>query len=391
MPMKKWILLLVVLCETSLYAQNTEYSIVVKDIETQLPIENATVIIMKTKQILLSNKEGKVTFMLTGGSNVQVSQTDYETLTARWTSLDGDQKFVIYLQGKNNKLDEVVLSKESPEKILQKIVSNSIKKLAVSSRLKVYVREFFILDNKYSYYNDGLVNFQFAINQKKAKTTLLVEQNRSYGLIETDVSADLKGYNLNNIMENYYNLSYFDPVLNSKSKTDYEFGIKGHSTNKEYYIMSITPLDISKEAVDSFEIIYDPIKKLIMEFSIIISPGKAAVIEDKTKVGSKNITRSVVKVNYRCDGLDYYLLNSNEEIAYDLVLKDNKTKNIQVRNNFITTNFNKQKFTYNESDVFKEKTLFNKQNKILTKYWDISGFTATDEEKVLIEGLEFKM
>lgn len=388
--MRRLILLFFLFVSVGIIAQNTEYSIVVKDIETQLPIENATVVIMKTKQILLSNSEGKVTFMLTGGSNVQVSQTDYETVSVRWTSLNGDQKFVVYLKSNDNKLDEVVLSRESPEKILQKIVSNSIKKLAVSSRLKVYVREFFMLDNKYSYYNDGLVNFQFAINQKKATTTLLVEQNRSYGLLETDVSADLKGYNLNNIMENYYNLNYFDPVLNSKAKKEYEYNIKGHSTNKDYYVMSITPLNTSKEAVDTFEIIYDPIKKLIMEFSIVITPGTAAAMEDITKIGAKNITKSVVKVNYRFDGTDYYLLSSNEEIGYNLILKD-QVKNIQVRNNFITTNFNKQNFTYNESDVFKEKSLFNKKNKILTNYWDISGFTATEEEKGLISALDFKM
>ncbi|MNY28972.1 hypothetical protein D3C86_1629850 [compost metagenome] len=84
-------------------------------------------------------------------------------------------------------------------------------------------------------------------------------------------------------------------------------------------------------------------------------------------------------------------MSANEEIAYDLILKDQAKKNIQVRNNFITTNFNRQNFTYKESDVFKEKTLFNKQNKILTKYWDISGFTATEEEKQIINSLEFKL
>ncbi|MEN2400097.1 hypothetical protein GKZ90_0009930 [Flavobacterium sp. MC2016-06] len=388
--MKRLILLFFIFFNVGVFAQNDTYSIVVKDIETQLPIENATVVILKTKQILLSNEEGKVTFVLAGGSNVQVSETNYENVTFRWASLK-ESGFEVYLKSKDNKLDEVVLSKESPQKVLQKIVSNSIKKLAVSSRLKVYVREFFMLDNKYSYYNDGLVNFQFAVNQKKASTTLLVEQNRSYGLIETDVSADLKGYNLNNIMENYYNLNYFNAVLDSKAKKEYEFGVKGHPINKDYFVMTITPLDTSKEAVDSFEIVYDAEKKLIIEFSIIITPGKAAVIEDKTKEGAKNVTRSVVKVNYRLDGLDYYLLSSNEEIAYDIVLKDNKTKNIQVRNNFITTNYNKQKFTYKESDVFKEKSLFNKKNKILTNYWDLSGFTATEEEKNLISALDFKL
>ena len=387
--MKKLILLFFVFFSVTIFAQDTEYSIVVKDIETQLPIENATVVIMKTKQILISNQEGKVTFIVNGASNVQVSETNYEDLTIRWAALK-ENEFVVYLKNKNNKLDEIVVSTEAPQKILQKIVFNSMKNLAMPYRLKVYVREFFMLDNKYSYYNDGLVNFQFAVNQRKVSTTLLVEQNRSYGLLEKDVSSDLKGYNLNDIMENYTNLKYFEPLLDPKAKKEYDFIIRGHATNKDYYVMTITPLNKSKKAVDNFEITYDPDKKLIFEFTINVLPGTIAESIDKTAVGSKNITRSVVKVNYRLDGLDYYVLSSNEEIAYDLILKD-QVKNIQVRNNFITTNFSKQKFTYNDSDVFKDKTLFNKQNKILTNYWNISGFTATEEEKGLINALEFKM
>lgn len=387
--MKKLILLFVLCFNFSVFAQKIEYSIVVKDIETQLPIENAAVFILKTKQTLISNKDGKVTFELTGGSNIQVSETNYEKVTLRWGSLKPDM-FVVYLKSNNNKLDEIVVSKEKPFKTLSKIVSNSRQKLADSYRLKVYVREFFMLDNKYSYYNDGLVNFQFVAKQKKVNTTLLVEQNRSYGLLETDVSTDLKGYNLNNIMENYSNFKYFDPLLDAKTKKEYDFITKGHPKNKKYYVMTATPLNKPKKALDSFEITYDPEKKLIIEFTISIAPGNIPEPEEKPSVGSKHITRSFVKVCYRADGLDYYLLCSNEEIAYDLILKD-KVKNIQVRNNFVTTNFNRNNFTYSESDVFKEKSLFNKKNKILTNYWDISGFTATDEEKAIVSSLEFKM
>lgn len=386
--MRKSILLFFVLFSVGVFSQNEEYSIFVRDIETLLPIENAAVVIMKTKQILLSNEEGKVTFMLTGGSNVQVSQTDYEDATVRWTSLNGDQKFVIYLKSKNNKLDEVVLSREDPEKILQKLVSNSTKKISISHRQKVYVREFFMLNNQYSYYNDGLVNFQFDKNNNA--TTLLVEQNRSYGLLETDISADLRGYDLNNIMKNYSDFKYFDPLLDSKTKKGYDFVIRGHAKNKDYYVMYVTPLDKAKEAVDNFEIVYDPVKKLIMGFTIDITPQNLDKIEEKTTVNSKNITKSSVKVDYRFDGQDYYLLSSNEEIAYNLMLKE-EVKKIQVRNSFVTTNFNRQNFTYSESDVFKEKSLFNKKNKILTNYWDISGFTATDEEKAIVNSLEFKL
>ncbi|GAA4124430.1 hypothetical protein GCM10022250_09110 [Flavobacterium chungbukense] len=370
----------------NVFSQETEYSILVKDIETLQPIENATVVVLKTKQVLLANEDGKVTFVLSGGSNVQVSEMNYEEVTLRWAVLK-ENEFVVYIKNKKENLDEVVVSQQNPQKILQKIVSNSKQKLNFPYRLKVYVREFFMLDNQYSYYNDGLVNFQF---NKNNTTTLLVEQNRSYGLLETDISADLKGYNLNNIMENYSNFKYFEPLLDTKAKKQYDFTTKGHPTNKGIYIMSVSPLDKAKEAIDNFEIIYDPEKKLILEFTVSVTPANLDKMEDQTKIGSRNITKSFVKVNYRWDGKEYYVLSSNEEIGYDIILKD-KTKNIQVRNSFVTTGFNRQNFTYKESDVFKEKSLFNKKNKILTNYWDTSGFTATDEEKAIIASLEYKL
>ncbi|MFC0778020.1 hypothetical protein [Flavobacterium sp. HJSW_4] len=384
--MKKLLLLFVVFFNLNVFAQSDEYSVYVKDIETLQPIENATVQVLKTKQVLMTNEEGKVTFVLSGGSNVEVSEMNYENLTLRWAALK-ENGFVVYLKNKKENLDEVVVSNENPQKMLQKVVANSKQKIGVAHRLKVYVREFFMLDNQYSYYNDGLVNFQF---NKNNTTTLLVEQNRSYGLIETDVSTDLKGYNLNDIMENYSNFKYLDPLLSPNAKKEYDFTTKGHAKNAAYYIMSAVPLDKAKEAIDNFEIIYDPEKKIIVEFTITVTPATLDKVEEKTKEGDKNMTKSFVKVNYRWDGTDYYLLSSNEEIAYDVVSKE-KTKNVQVRNSFVTTGFNKQNFTYNESDVFKEKSLFNKKNKILTNYWDISGFTATDEEKAIIASLEFKL
>lgn len=368
------------------FAQNKEYSIIVKDMETQLPIENVTVVIVKTKQILLSNRDGKVTFILNGGSNVQLSEASHKNLTLSWTSLT-ENKFVVYLDSKNNQLDEVILSKESPQKTLKKIVENSKKTIMMPYRLKVYVREFFMLDGKYSYYNDGLVHFQF--DKNRINTTLLVEQNRSYGLIEADVSADLKGYNLNNVMENYCSFKYFQPILDSGGKNKYYFTIKRHKANDNYYVMSVIPMDKDPNAIDNYEIIYDNEKKIIMEFTIVSTSKDLSKVEYKRTVGSENITRSFVKVAYRLDGLNYYVLNSNEEIGYHLILKD-KIKNIQVQNRFVTTNFNKQKFVHKDTDVFKEKTLFNKKNKILTNYWDVSGFTATDEEKNVINFLEYK-
>jgi hypothetical protein len=86
------------------------------------------------------------------------------------------------------------------------------------------------------------------------------------------------------------------------------------------------------------------------------------------------------------DGENYYLIGSKEEIGFERIDK-NKTTDIEVRNYFITTNFSNQNYTYKESEVFKDKTLYNKKNTILTDYWNTSGLTATKEEQFIIEQL----
>jgi hypothetical protein len=93
------------------------------------------------------------------------------------------------------------------------------------------------------------------------------------------------------------------------------------------------------------------------------------------------------KTIYRIDGDAYYLLSSKEEIGFNRIDKKKKTE-IEVKNYFVTTNFSTQNYSFKESEVFKDKTLFNKKNEILSDYWNVSGITATEEEKEIIEKIE---
>jgi hypothetical protein len=45
---------------------------------------------------------------------------------------------------------------------------------------------------------------------------------------------------------------------------------------------------------------------------------------------------------------------------------------------------------YKENEVFKDKTLYNKKNSILTNYWNNSGLTSTEEEEKIIEVIAAK-
>lgn len=370
------------MASTLVLAQKVERTLIIKDVDSQLPIEDVTVLVARTNQILMSNKEGEVSFMVNGNSNIQFSHPSYVGLTVRPATLKQNGN-VIYLKSSLNKLDNLVVTRQHPQKILKSLVANSIKKFNIPARLKVYSREFFKLNGVYSYYTDGLLNFQIVGDRKKLNSTILVEQNRSFGVVEEDVSLDLLGYNLNNIMENYYKFKYLAPILDPKAKDNYYFLVRSYSENDTYYVLTATPLDNSKGLLDEFKIIYDNEKKLIIEVSSKLSEISLARTTNDTKTGAKNIYMSNFKTTYRVEDTNYFLVSSKEEIGFEKVYKK-QIKNIEVSNYLVTTNFSNQNYTYREPQVFKNKTLLNKGNSILTNYWDFSGLTATEEEQRII-------
>lgn len=386
--MKKIVLILLLISSITALSQSGEKSIVLKDVDTNLPIEDATIYVTKTKQTLLSNADGIATFVLNGVSIIQITHATYNTIRVRSTTLK-DKENIIYLKNNVNGLDEIIVTKKRPEKILNELVLNSIKKLTIPARLKVYSREFLKLNGKYAYYNDGLLNFQLYGKEKKFKNNILVEQNRSFGLINEEIGEDALGYNLNNIMENYYNFKYLNPLLEASSKKQYDFLIKGYSANPDYNLMIVTPLETSKGLLDDYTILYDRKKKLIVEVSTEVSPTTFANVEDKKAVGSKNIYKSLFKTMFRIDAFGYYLVGSKEEIGFSKIDKK-KTTDIEVKNCFIITGISDNGFTYKDSEVFKDKTLYNKKNSILTNYWEVSGLTMTEQEQKIISDLEFR-
>jgi len=384
--MKQLYLLFLLTLSISVGAQSVERTLILKDADTNLPIEDVTVYILKTKQTLLSNAEGKVTFVLNGSSNIQVTHSSYIKVTVRSSALQKTDN-TIYLKSNVNDLDEIIVTKQHPQKILKNLVDNSSKKLTVPARLKIYSREFFKLDGNYAYYNDGLMNFQLFGKDKNFKSNILVEQNRSYGLVYDEIRNDVLGYNLNDIMQNYYNFKYLNPILDPGAKKKYDFLIKAYSINNDYNVMIVTPLDGSDDLRDDFKIIYDWKKKIIIEVSTMVSPTTIANLKEKKAIGSKNIYKSMFKTIYRLDNENYYLVSSKEEIGFERIDK-NKTTDIEVRNYFVTTNFSNQNYSYKESEVFKDKTLYNKKNTILSTYWDVSGLSTTEEEQVIISQLQ---
>jgi len=92
---------------------------------------------------------------------------------------------------------------------------------------------------------------------------------------------------------------------------------------------------------------------------------------------------------YKFDGTNYYLISSKEEIGFEKIDKK-ETNTIEVRNYLVVNNFSTQNFSFKESEIFKDKTLFNKKNVILSDYWNTSGLIATEEEQEIIKAFDDK-
>lgn len=383
----KHLFFLFLFCVNVSFAQETDITLVLKDANSEEPIAEAAVYVLKTKQLLISNDEGLVIFNSKGKSFIEITSDNYKTVFINTSKLP-DSVNTIYMESSANLLDEIILTDKHPQDILAKVIKNSINKLVTPVTLQTYVREFYKKNNDYFYYSDGLINFQVFQKSKKITTDILVEQNRSYGLLEKSFDFDLKGYNLNNLVENYYQFKYISEFLDDNSKKKYDFQVYAYPSNKKYYRVSIKPLESYIGIKDEYVIIFDFDKKLIVEVSSIKTYKTDAENPKLTFLNPSIIYKSNFKNTYRVQSNDYYLASSFEEIGY-MTKKNDEELNIEVKNYIVTKNFNKRLFDYNESQIFKEKTLINKFDLILTPYWEAeSGLVPTKEEKDIIAGLK---
>ncbi|MEN9489036.1 MAG: hypothetical protein RL494_1301 [Bacteroidota bacterium] len=386
--MNKIMCFILLFVSSYVFSQNLEFTVIVKDVETGLPINEVTITSIKSKQGFLTNKNGEALINLTEDSGLLFEHSLYKKYVVKYAELDKKINEV-YLESNAKRLEEIILTSDHPQKILTDLVENSLQKMTVPVNLKVYLREFYKKNNQIVFFNDGLINFQILGNSKNIKTDILVEQNRAVGLLDGDIDAELLGYDLNNIIENYYQFKYIDEILASSAKKKYDFQVKSYPSNEDYLVIKVTPIEDAKGVLSDFTIVYERNKMIIMEVSSFVPDSR---LEDlrQSFLGSSKIFKLEFKNTFRIEDDLYYLANSKEVIAFEKKYKKQKRR-IEVDNHMIITNFDKELFKYNDKNVFKEKSLINKKTQFFNNYWDFgSGFVSTKEEKEIIDNLSVK-
>jgi hypothetical protein len=350
-----------------------------------MPIDEVTITALRTRQGFLTNKEGKAIINLTRSSDLEFIHSSYKKLVVKFSNLDKKEN-VVYLEPNIQQLEEYIITKVHPQEILKQVIENSKASITIPINLKIYLHEFYKRDNQIVFFNDGLINFQILGNDKNIKTDILVEQNRAIGVLDGDIDADVLGYDLNNIIENYYQFKYLDEVLDSRAKKIYDFSVKTYPSNEDYLVIKIVPLPESKGILSYFMVVYDSNKKLIVEVSSYVSQDRLQMYKE-SMFASKKVYKLEFKNTFRQEGNYYYLANSKEVIGFEKYYKK-KSRRIEVKNHMVITDFNKKTFEYGEKNIFKGKSLINKKTSFFTNYWDVeSGFVSTAEEKAIIERL----
>ena len=151
-------LLFLVITSTALLAQTTIKGIV-KDKYSQEVITRATISSDDGQSVTISNDEGNFRLTLPEGSkSVTITYLGYSTISL--TTAQATQQEVFLMEPKPLELDEVVILNIPVHEFLKKLIANSTARLTSPMVLSTYYREFVNLNNKYSKFADGLIDYK---------------------------------------------------------------------------------------------------------------------------------------------------------------------------------------------------------------------------------------
>lgn len=388
--MKKIIFFYIILSSIFSFAQTNEFVLVFKDKSTGQLIENVMVKLARTDENFISNPEGRVKFKLTSPTKIEISHDEYKSLSLTSKKIQPKEN-IIELQLIAQEIEDVVVTSKKPNLILKNLIAKSMKQLTAPINLKIYTREFFKYNNEYTSYSDGLVNFCLKEKPEKFSADILVEQNRTYNLINNEtIEKKTLSYNMYDIIGNYYDFKYIKFLTENKAHKKFDFEIKTVRGNDELYRMVIQPKAEIEEFLPEITVLYNFVKSMILEIKYDVNPQRIEYSDvSNLKVVKGKIFKSSFNVLFTEDGEDYFLVSSKEEIGLVVQNKKDEEVKIEVTNYLITTKQSRKFVPYQKEDVFKEKSLINKKNAIFTDYWETnSGYLLTQDEKKIVDNLQ---
>lgn len=274
--MKKITALLLLLLSHFTFSQSKTITGIIKDITSLEAVESVSIGVSNSNFGTISNEDGKFRITLPENSTkIEFSHLLYNLET--YTIKPNDTDVEILLTPKSFHLDEVVINHRPGKELLTNAVAASKDKLEKSIVLNTYYREFINVDNKYTSFSDGLVDYY--VKRKSGASDLQVKQSRVIDLKDEKASEReqaIQTINFNDIRDavtNAYNFKALSRILKNE---DYNYGveIKTEDNGNSIEVISFQPKEgIEEEQLYEGTVTYDAKTKLIVDIDMHFSPA----------------------------------------------------------------------------------------------------------------------
>lgn len=392
---KKLLQVLLVLFVTGAFAQS-QIKGVIKDIVTNEAVSHVTISSSDEKTMTISNEEGAFSLSLPAGvQKFTISSLGYNSYEFNAQNLPADGVYLI--EPKELVLDEVVMMNTPINEHLKNLIASSQAKLNAPAVLNTYYREFVKINQNYTKFADGLVDYSVLRDKKKLKTQIQVKQSRAEKLeSEEDEALDavtaldvrkavLKDYGFNGV----YNI-----FLKDDGYKDYDFLIKTQkdAAGNEQEVITFTPKEGLKKELYQGKIVYDRAGKLIMNVNLSLIPATA----EYTKVHNFLILKAQLDdVTYNSgfkivDG-KYMLSFSSRDGSIHIWNKKRFNDVVNFKSDLVVTGFSANVPDLARNDKYKERSLYENGNSYTEKFWQKNNsIVMTAQEEQIVKSLENK-
>lgn len=263
--MKNSLLLFFVFCTTTLLAQKSVQGII-KDTETNQPIEYAIIVGNISGKSTVTNSEGRFRLNLSAeDSKIIVKHLSYFT---KELPVNATQSFNIQLQSTTESLEEIVILQTSIKSEIKKAIKTSQARFANNLKLNTFYRELLYINGEMYQYEDAEVDYYL---QSINKSNVVVKESRSVKF----ANEEAKKFDSISRVHYYWgdfkeNVAYeFDFKLVKRIISDKEYDLylttKTAGDGTELNILHFNPTDNAKKATLSGTVVYGAQDYLIRE------------------------------------------------------------------------------------------------------------------------------
>ncbi len=386
-------LLLFMLCTSNLFSQQN-FVLFLKDIATNQPVQSATITVKNSGFGTISNDEGAFQISVQNNDEIVISHLEYKTHTVKFSEIN-DKSNAILLEPNTLVLEDIIVTKEPIEQLLLKAVTISKSKFNKPIVLNSYYREFVKVNDKYTRFTDGLIDYHMNGTTKKTNSDLIVNQSRAAKLItEDDETMDIaSGLDVRSAVTKQYNFYTIERILfDSKNYEDYDFELKSRveKSGSEVYIINFQPKADLKKYLYKGTIVFDPNTYLISDLEINSDQSKL----EYSKVINILIIKAAMldlklKTSFRISNGNYLLTYSSRKGKIKIWNKKKYNETVEYKSDLIVTDYKKEDFSYNKKATYDDKSLYKRGNSYTEKFWlKNNSMVLTEDEAKIIKKLE---